>query len=288
VDIQKEQVDDKVMGRRLEYKFPVPASRKRKRTIISLVCLIVLICILPVGILKNTSGNRLPPPVVIRLDDIQDYAFKDAQLFLLEHSMTDNVPLSLAVIAGMFGEDGEIVEKARLAVSMGSEVTSHGWLHEDFTAFSGEEQAELLLKSKQRIQEIFNVETTVFVPPMFKFSGDTLRAMKEDGYTVISTFAQNLGPGPIDDLLSLPGTVQLADLVGEVWNVKSVALLKEEIADSIDMYGFAVVITHPQEFLTDGKLDPSKTAIYEELVKEIRDNYTLETMTQLSKNFQLK
>jgi peptidoglycan/xylan/chitin deacetylase (PgdA/CDA1 family) len=256
--------------------------RKRKRRfVISAVCLVIMISLLPAGVFNHTAGNMAKPPVIIRLDDIQDYAFKDAQLFLLDRSINDGLLLSLAVIAGEFGEDREIVEKTKLAVTAGSEVTSHGWNHENFTDFSLEEQSGLLLKSKQIIEEIFNVETTVFVPPMFKFNPDTLTAMSANGYTSISTYTQNAEPGLLSNIISLPGTVQLSDYENAAWHVKSTELLKEEISASVEKYGFAVIVTHPQEFLTDGKLDPLKTVIYEELLKEIQAKYSLTTFTRL-------
>lgn len=224
------------------------------------------------------------PPVIIRLDDIQDYAFRDAQLYLLNHSITNSVPLSLAVIAGQFGEDKEIVEKTKLAATMGSEVASHGWKHENFADYSLEEQSALLSKSKQNIEEIFSIETTVFIPPMFKFNADTLTAMSANDYTLISTYTQNAEPGLLSGIISLPGTVQLSTLDGEIWNIKSAASVQEDISASVNKYGFAIIVTHPQEFLTDGKPDPLKTVIYEELLKEIRIKYSLTTLSRLGGN----
>jgi peptidoglycan/xylan/chitin deacetylase (PgdA/CDA1 family) len=256
--------------------------RKRKRRfIISAVCLVILIVILPLGIFKNTSGNMVMQCVAIRVDDIQDYAFRDAQLFLLDTGIDDRIPLSLAVIAGAFGEDKEIVEAAKLAAAAGSEVASHGWEHENFTDFSREEQSDFLVKSKQKIRELFNVEGTVFVPPMFQFNEDTLTAMSGNGYTLISTYTQNAEPGMMSNIISIPGTVQLSTLDGETWNLKSLESLRAEISASIKKYGFAVIVTHPQEFLTDGKLDPLKTAIYYILLKEIKSRYTLTTLSRL-------
>jgi peptidoglycan/xylan/chitin deacetylase (PgdA/CDA1 family) len=258
--------------------------RKRKRRfVVSTVCLAMLIGILPLGILKNTSGHTILQPVVIRVDDIQDYAFKDAQLFLLNKGIADRIPLSMAVITGAFGEDKDIVAAAKLAAA-GSDIASHGWKHENFSDLSLDEQSGLLAQSKQKIRDIFNVEATVFIPPMYKFNGDTLTAMSGNGFTLISTYTQNAEPGLLSGIISLPGTVQLSTLDGEIWNIKSAASLQDEISAGVNEYGFAVIVTHPQEFLTDGKLDPLKTAIYDDLLVQLKKKYTLTTLSQLGGN----
>jgi predicted deacetylase len=263
-------------------------AKRKRRLVISIACLVILICLLPVGILKNTTGNMEKPSIIIRVDDIQDYAFREAQFFLLNHSLANHIPLSLAVITGEFGEDKEIVEMTKLASAAGSEVTVHGWKHENFTDFTPEEQAELLSKSKRRIQEILNLETTIFVPPMFKFNQDTLTVMNTNGYTIFSTFTHNAEPGLISGILSLPGTVQVSDYYGEKWQIKNTATLIEEITASIHIYGFAIIITHPQEFLTDGELDQSKMEMYRELLEELMNQYSFTTMQKLGENLLLK
>jgi predicted deacetylase len=271
-----------------EHKFAAPALKKRKRFVISIICLILLITLLPVGILKASSGNRVKPPVIIRVDDIQDYAFKDAQLFMLSLSITSRIPLSLAVIPGEFGEDEEIVETTKLAVAAGSEVAIHGWTHEDFSALPSENQTELLLKSKTRIKEILNLDSHIFIPPMYRFNGDTLVSMNTIGLNIISTFTDNLEPYLGPGTKSVPGTIQFSNYEDKTWENKSIESLKEEISGSISKYGFAIIVTHPQEFLTDDKLDRSKTEIYEDLLQEITDHYSSTTLGRLWENPALK
>jgi predicted deacetylase len=267
-----------------EHKFAAPALKKRRRFIISIICLILLITLLPVGILKAASGNRVKPPVIVRVDDIQDYAFRDAQLFMLNLSITSRIPLSLAVIPGVFGEDEEIVTATKLAVAAGSEVDIHGWMHEDFSVLPSENQTELLLKSKTRIKEILDIDSDIFIPPLYHFNGDTLVSMNATGLSVISTFTDNLEPYLGPGTKSLPGTIQLSDYENKTWLLKSIEILKEEISISISKYRFAIIVTHPQEFLIDEKLDRSKTEIYEALLQEITDHYSSTTLGRFGEN----
>ena len=80
------------------------------------------------------QDNNNPPLVVIRVDDIQDYAFREAQFYLLEHGRHSNIPLSLAVIPTYFGEDNRLVEAVKQTIHTGSELTAHGWEHETLCA----------------------------------------------------------------------------------------------------------------------------------------------------------
>ena len=258
-------------------------SRRRSRIAISMVGLLILL--IPAVVFNTSILNREPPTLVIRVDDIQDFGFREAQLFLLNESMINDVPLSLAIIAGMFGEDREIVQTVKLAVSSGSEVTVHGWEHGDLAQLSFKDQKALLSQSRSRIKEIFGVDAGVLVPPMFSFNEDTITAMYEEGYHVISTLVDFSEPGPVSNVISLPATVELSDFSNGIWNMKNPDSVKIEIARSVKKYGFAVIVTHPQEFISDGKLSPLATESYRALLSSLKEDYSFKTLGKLSENW---
>lgn len=175
------------MQNSLESNPQTSVTRRKRRIAIPIAGLLILLGLIPIVILKASIANREPPTLVMRVDDIQDFAFREAQFFLLNESIINQVPLSLAVIAGMFGEDREIVQTVKLAVSSGSEVAVHGWKHEDLAKLSFTEQTALLSQSRSRIKEILDFDARVLVPPMFSFNEDTIAAMNEEGYNTIST-----------------------------------------------------------------------------------------------------
>jgi peptidoglycan/xylan/chitin deacetylase (PgdA/CDA1 family) len=239
------------------------------------------------GAAKHPAVSKDKPMVVIRVDDIQDYAFHEAQLFLLEDSVKNNIPLSLAVIPGMFGQDKEVVEATKLAINLKSEVTAHGWKHEDLSALSSEMQAELLRQARSRINLILNYDTRVLVVPMYKFNQETIAAMSETDYDIISSFIDQTEPGLFSKIKSIPGTVNLSSYsanVGNSWNMKSVDSTKDEIATSVKKYRYAVVVTHPQEFLTNGELNPANKDTYQALTAFLKESYHLGTLSQLGTN----
>lgn len=255
--------------------------KKRRLFLISLTGLLFIVSGITFGIFKSSNTNTEPPLVVIRIDDIQDFAFREAQLFLLNESMIHQTSLSLAVITGMFGEDTEIVQKVSLAANLGSEVAVHGWEHEDLTNLSFKEQTALLFQAKNRLKGVLDYDVSVLVPPMFSFNENTTSAMQVEGYNIISTLSDYMEPDLTSEILSLPGTVELADFSNGSWKLKSIGTLEIEISKSIQKYGFAVIVTHPQEFITDKMLNPVNTEIFTALLETLKENYTVTTLERL-------
>lgn len=253
------------------------ATRKKRLKIFLGAVVAVILVIIPVSIQAANKNNELPS-VVIRVDDIQDFAFREAQLFLINKSITNEVPFSLAIIAGLFGQDNDLVESVKLATTQGTEVTVHGWEHEDLTAFSLEEQSALLSRSRSRIKEVLGYDADVLVPPMFSFNEDTLTAMRDENYNVISTFIDLQSPGLIGNTVSIPATVELSDFAEGTWRMKSFEAIMAEISKSIHRYGYAVIVTHPQEFICGGELDPVNMDIFCLLLKTLKEDYLVKTL----------
>ena len=255
----------------------------RKRLIISMVAAaLVLISILLVVLIRTSSATHELPAVVVRIDDIQDFAFKDAQLFLLNESRLDQMPVSLAVIPAAFGSDNITVDSVKQSISLGSEIAAHGWKHEDLALLSQSEQSALLWQSKERLKAVLNVDTRILIPPFYSSNRDTLEAMKTQGYSIISTLASLAQPAPDAVLTSIPATVELSIYANGAWQMKSCDTAMSEVMISIRQYGFAVVITHPQEFLVNGKLDPSREQIYRSLVAALKADYGCQTLSHLA------
>ena len=259
-------------------------ARRRRRGTIFIAGLLIMLGLISGGILTSVENSE-PTTIVIRVDDIQDFAFREAQLFLLNESVINHIPLSLAVITGMFGEDREVVQTVKLAVSLGSDVAVHGWKHEDLAKLSFGEQVALLSQSGSRIKEILDFDTRVLVPPMFSFSEDTVAAMQQEGYNIISTFADLSEPGSMSKVISLPATVELSDYSNSTWKMKSFDSVKAEVSRSIQKYGFAVIVTHPQEFTADGKLNQVNMELYRALLRTLKENYSFKTLERLGENW---
>ena len=221
---------------------------------------IVIISVIFVGWQPLSKQTRLPS-IVIRIDDIQDFAFRDAQLYILNHSIENDIPLSLSVIPGFFGSDEEIVNAVSLAVKKGSEVTVHGFKHEDLTKFSLEEQKHLLQLAKERLMKILGFNASILMPPMLSYNNDTLTAMQLTGFDIISSFVDQGKPcRTTEGIEIIPATVSMSDYSNGTWNLKSLEEILKEVTSSIEIYGYAIILTHPQEFMKDGVMNQDALA----------------------------
>jgi len=172
----------------------------------------------------------------------------------------------------------------KLALDSGSEATVHGWEHEDIAVLSETDQEVLLSRSRSWIKKTLDYDAGIFVPPMYSFNEDTITAMSRKSFNIISSSIAVSAPGALSDITSVPATVELSDFYDNIWSLKSIDTIKSEILASIEKFGFAVIITHPQEFLTDGKLDQAKTEMFRSLLITLKMDYTFETLNTLGKN----
>ena len=272
MDLQKEQVDDAVIRTRLN-------SKKTASILFPLLTLVAVVLTVCTGAFLRTPQNRF---IIIRVDDIQDFAFRDAQLFLLKQSAETNVPLSLAVIAGMFGEDAEILEAVQLAVASGCEVGAHGWKHENLTNLSMTEQMNVLFQAKIRIKDLLGIDTQLLIPPMFSFNTNTISAMHHESYSIISTCIDYDEPSVISGITNIPATVELSSLVNDVWQMKSVDVISAEVEKSVELYGYAAIVTHPQEFLSNGQINQATSESYMNLLAKLGEKYKFTTFENLN------
>jgi predicted deacetylase len=144
------------------------------------------------------------------------------------------------------------------------------------------QQQEILLNGKTRLKEVLGVDATILVPPMFSYNDDTVTAMQTTGLKVISGLAELHGKGYVaQEVVSIPATVELSILENETWHIKTVDEVLEELDASIAAHGFAVIVTHPAEFIKDGALNEEATATYDELVRIIREWYSFTVLDGL-------
>ena len=237
---------------------------------------------------KQASQETIAkPPVVIRVDDIQDYAFREAQLQILKLSSEKQVPLSLSIIPKIFTSDKELIDAVKAALLSGSEATAHGWLHEDFRNSTLMEQVQKLTLAKRALNRTLGVETTILVPPLFDYNQDTLHAMKLTGYDTISSTTDLQNPGPtIYGIMGLPSTVNFSTFINDTWKPKTLQQLENEVDLSVSMHGYAMIVIHPQELLNGDSMNTTTTKTLDDLMTSLSGKYSLKTIAELSKTIQ--
>ena len=232
--------------------------------------------------LDEIRRSMKPPLLAIRIDDVQDYYQNNATIFLLQYAADEGIPLNLAIIPKYFGLDQKVVGAVVSAIQNGSMVMVHGWEHEELEQFSEAEQEKRMLDGKNRLLEILGCESTILVPPIYSFNNDTILAMSRTGLTTISTYIDDQDPGLVDHgILSVPATVEMSILVNGSWYTKGLDELYDEVVESIGGYGYAVILTHPEEFVTDGRLDQEKIFTFEVLIDRLQIYYAFTTFDQI-------
>jgi peptidoglycan/xylan/chitin deacetylase (PgdA/CDA1 family) len=198
--------------------------------------------------------------VAFRLDDVQDYYLNRAQMEIIGAFEQRNASLTIGVIGNYIGEDAVLVQFLHDKIRSDRftlDVANHGWNHEDFSLLTKQEQTDLLSKSNGKIKVHLGVSPTVFIAPFNRLNEDTLFAMAENDLHIVSAnVTHNHGPflrnatGGDDFFYHFPATAKTGDLNADdtQWIGASHDVTMGEIETSLDRYGYAVVMMHPQEF----------------------------------------
>jgi predicted deacetylase len=261
-------------------------QNKLQKVPLILLSLLAIVTILHFGSNFAKFIEVKPSIVVIRIDDIQDFAFKEAQLALLEHGIANEIPLSLAIIPQIFGADFELVDLVKRAIQHKAEVAVHGWKHEDLTQFSLIEQKRRLFQGKIHLEVTTNCSTSILVPPMFSYNNDTINAMSELKYDVISGLAELQKPGMVsNEVINIAGTIELSNYEDKKWQMKTIDTVLTELAISIQTHGYAVIVTHPQEFIRNEEISIDLLKRYETIIEKIGERYSFTTLERLGEKF---
>ncbi|HEX2124279.1 MAG TPA: polysaccharide deacetylase family protein, partial [Nitrososphaeraceae archaeon] len=109
--------------------------------------------------------------VVFRMDDIQDYWIRSAQLATMNQFIDRNQSLTLGIIMNGTGNDTEIVKKVREGHDIGLfELAVHGWNHTDYTKLSEEEQRSSMNDANRKMSALFGNASEIFIPPLNAFN----------------------------------------------------------------------------------------------------------------------
>jgi peptidoglycan/xylan/chitin deacetylase (PgdA/CDA1 family) len=192
--------------------------------------------------------------VAFRLDDIQDYWLTDVQIEIMDTFSKKNLPLTIGIIGNEIGQDIKLISYINQTIPKNRlEVANHGWNHEDFTEFDKETQSLLLKQTNKKLQQVFGVVPSVFIPPYNEFDNNTISAMKENYITHFSssvTLSESPFPLTNSQLYNFPEAAYTGELSPSSTLFVAVEhkLTLSQIQKSISDYGFAVVMMHPQDF----------------------------------------
>jgi peptidoglycan/xylan/chitin deacetylase (PgdA/CDA1 family) len=224
--------------------------------------------------------------VVFRMDDIQDYWIRSAQIAAMNQFTDRNQSLTLGIIMRDIGNDTEIVNNVRDGSNSGLfELAVHGWNHTDYTKLSEEEQRNSMYNSNTKMSELFGNASEIFIPPLNSFNNDTINAMQQVGMKIIdansSSFdelelnggnneSQTLSSPPTQpkSIFYIPSTMPFKDYYQDKPIKNSVQNIINNVTQSVSAYGYAVIVFHPQDFV---KIDANGSFTDELDANEIND-----------------
>jgi len=220
--------------------------------------------------------------VVFRVDDIQDYWLNSVQAAIMDTFLSKNQTLSLGLIMNGIGNDSKILEKINQGMVKNLfELDIHGWDHIDYTTLNESEQYDSLLKSNEKMQNLFGLNSSIFIPPVSTFDNETINAMNNLTLKILSSdiptetrFNQNKSILDISDVsldMIKKGNSEKSDLVAayssggaDVFHIPATVFFKEyengswiqipvseilsNVTNNIKNYGYAVIVLHPQDF----------------------------------------
>jgi peptidoglycan/xylan/chitin deacetylase (PgdA/CDA1 family) len=220
-------------------------------------------------------GSRV---VVIRIDDIQDYdpasSSARAQEMLLQYHIDHNVPALLAIIGSNFGKQPRLIDQIQKGVQKGIfTIAIHGWNHMPYPAMSPSAQITDMKYAKNRLEAIFGIEISAFVPPYSNFTDATIDAMKQNHVVLISS-SSYLGDIPREEngIVYIPETVETANvnLKTDSWVPVPFESIVSQIQRSWSSYGLAVALIHPRQFTGEDEAD--RWNIYVRMTEWIQSN----------------
>src|SRR3954452_3147699 len=168
--------------------FAYNSNKKIFITLLSFILLYYLSFSLSYGLTYNSNSTKPCNCVIFRMDDIQDYWIEQGQIVPMDLFLSKNKSLSLGLIMNEIGNDSKLIDKVKEGFNKGNfELALHGWNHTDYSKLSEQEQTKSLGMAKAKLNTIFRINASIFIPPEDGFNLDTIKAMQQNDLRVLSS-----------------------------------------------------------------------------------------------------
>lgn len=207
---------------------------------------------------------------LIRLDDVQAFAWAQVSTRLMDDARERGIPLVLGVIPHGIEDDRTMYEYLRQHRCF-HEIAQHGWDHgmetqgevPEFRDAGYDEAHADITRGRRILETLARERLTAFIPPNNEMSPDAYRAVEEAGIPVVSS----AGVGRFDFHAT---TFDYRDDV-----ITSAPEVLSDCAARTEAHDLCVVMVHPQDFTTAGGIDEAKYRIYLDVLDGLaREGYT--------------
>lgn len=198
--------------------------------------------------------------VVLRVDDIQAFAWRETTLKMIDDALASNIPPVLAVIPTKLNED-PVISRYLKKNHCKIEIAQHGWNHQsdppEFADLDENEAYQRIIEGRDVLEKITDFPIITFIPPHNIHSEGTGKALIKAGFIIISSE----GEGYFDFTTSTyDSATNRLNPISEVVGQCKEGLSKKNIC---------VVMLHPQDYTTNNEHDEEKYEMYSQLLSEL-------------------
>jgi hypothetical protein len=213
--------------------------------------------------------------IILRLDDVQSYAWSDVSIKIIEDAFYYQFPVVIGVIPYQIEEDA-VLKRFIRKNECNVEIAIHGYDHGYSDGFSEFEQIDYELSinklklAENAIEKTLNKKSSIFIPPNNVLSVDAQKALLDRQF-VISSEGKNFFDYHTSTWDYVNNTMKSNDAV-----ISDCEKLFQSGKD------LCIVMLHPQDFSDENKsIDISKYQNYIELLSLINLNdYSVYTYNQ--------
>lgn len=222
--------------------------------------------------------GRSTKSVVLRVDDVQAWAWRDITIRMVDDAYERGIPLTLGVIPKGLGEDTQLIEYLQ-AHACHLEIAQHGYDHSNSRGDTGGEfeflteaaAKERIEMGLQEISVVTDEPVTTWIPPLNVQSTGTAAVLTELGFTHISTEGEG-----VFDYDASTFSYDTNELI-------ATATVLDDCRVTFETSNHCIIMLHPQDFADDMALDSEKyQKYYLNLLDElIVAGYGFTTLNQL-------
>jgi parallel beta-helix repeat protein len=217
----------------------------------------------------RTAEHKL---IIIRLDDVQAWAWRDISIRITEDTLNRDIPITLGVIPKDSGTDqvlaGYLREKA---LDSRVEIAQHGTDHseQEFVNLSRWEAIKLASSGKSELERAVGVAPVTFIPPENAYGDSTTSALSSLGFSVLSAGRDEYENDGKLQKVGYTTSMQKfgADGSTRLTTPSEILLDCENTSNPLSL---CVIMIHPQDFAgKDGSIDESKYSSYTQLLDRL-------------------
>lgn len=230
--------------------------------LLSTLCLFVVISGSNMDNFKGmalTTNSRACECVIFRFDDVRNGYLEDVQLALMDFFISKNESVSLGLIMNQIENGSLLFQKINEGYKKGLfELGVHGWDHIDYTMLDEKEQKTSLFMADKKMLSLFGNHSRVFIPPFNLFDNNTISAIKNLNFRVLSSAIYYDEPQIIktnEDLglmnskiIHMPEMTDFSLFYNNTWVKVPIKFVLADIDFDIKTYGYSVVMVHPHNF----------------------------------------